>query len=213
MNSRRRGILTVISGFSGSGKGTVTRELVSRYKDNYWLSVSATTRQAREGEAHGVHYFFVSDERFKEMIAQDEFLEYAEFVSHSYGTPRKSVEEHLAAGQDVILEIEQQGAFQVKKAMPEAILIFLVPPSIEELERRLRGRGTETEAQIRARLEQAAVESEYMELFDYLIVNDQVDHCVEDIHHLIRTEGSRTYYMKEKMIDLQEGLQAYRKEA
>ena len=145
MSDQKRGILTIISGFSGAGKGTVVGRLLEKYPERYKLSISATTRSPRNGEEHGVHYFFKSDEEFQQMIENDAFLEYAQYVEHSYGTPRQYVEENLAAGYDVILEIEQQGAFAVKKAVPEAILIFLTPPTIEELERRLRNRKTESD--------------------------------------------------------------------
>lgn len=159
MSDQKRGILTIISGFSGAGKGTVVGRLLEKYPERYKLSISATTRSPRNGEEHGVHYFFKSDEEFQQMIENDAFLEYAQYVEHSYGTPRQYVEENLAAGYDVILEIEQQGAFAVKKAVPEAILIFLTPPTIEELERRLRNRKTESDDVIASRLAQACAEA------------------------------------------------------
>ena len=145
------------------------------------------------------------------MIEDDAFLEYAQYVAHSYGTPRQYVEENLAAGYDVILEIEQQGAFAVKKAMPEAILIFLTPPSIEELERRLRGRQTETEEVIASRLATAGVEAEKINQYDYVVINDEVENCVEAIHQLIDAEHQRTQFNGAKIQELQRALQAYRK--
>ncbi len=213
MNKMRRGILTIISGFSGAGKGTVTRRLISDYPERYRLSVSATTRSKREGEIHGTHYFFVSDEEFEIMITDGAFLEHAGYVGHFYGTPRKYVEEMLDAGYDVILEIEQQGAFQVKREMPEALLIFLTPPTIDELVRRLSSRGTETQEEINARLAQAAVESEVMDRFDYLVINDTIDQCVSDLHNLIQTEGSRMAFQENMITKLQAQLEPYRKEA
>lgn len=211
-NYARKGMLVIISGFSGAGKGTVTRELLEKYPDRYRLSISATTRPARKGEVDGVHYFFVTQDRFEEMIEAGEFLEYAEYVNKSYGTPVKFVNEQLEQGYDVILEIEQQGAFQVKKVMPEALLIFITPPDIAELERRLRDRGRETEEEILLRLQKAASESEYMELFDYLVINDDLSECVERLHNLIQTEGNRMAFQNEKLVSLREGLTAYRKE-
>lgn len=213
MSERRRGILSIISGFSGAGKGTVTRQLISTYPERYRLSVSATTRNKREGEIHGTHYFFITDEEFEVMITDGAFLEHAGYVGHFYGTPRHFVEEMLEAGYDVILEIEQQGAFQVKREMPEALLIFLTPPSIEELVRRLTGRGTESAEEIEGRLAQAAVEAEVMDRFDYLVINDKVDQCVEDLHRLIQTEGSRMIFQENMITQLQEQLEPYRKEA
>ena len=213
MNEMRRGILTIISGFSGAGKGTVTRRLISEHPDRYRLSVSATTRTKREGEIHGMHYFFVSDEEFEIMITDGAFLEHAGYVGHFYGTPRKFVEEMLEAGYDVILEIEQQGAFQVKREMPEALLIFLTPPTIEELVRRLTARGTETPEEIEGRLAQAAVEAEVMDCFDYMVINDTVEQCVADLHNLIQTEGSRMAFRGNMITQLQMQLEPYRKEA
>lgn len=211
MSDQKRGILTIISGFSGAVKGTVVHRLLEKYPEKYKLSISATTRSPRNGEQHGVHYFFKSDEEFRQMIEDDAFLEYAQYVAHSYGTPRQYVEENLAAGYDVILEIEQQGAFAVKKAMPEAILIFLTPPSIEELERRLRGRQTETEEVIASRLATAGVEAEKINQYDYVVINDEVENCVEAIHRLIDAEHQRTQFNGAKIQELQKDLQAYRK--
>ncbi len=211
MSSQGRGILTIISGFSGAGKGTVVKALLAKYPDRFRLSVSATTRQPRDGEEHGVHYFFRSRDEFEQMIRDDQLLEYAQYVTNYYGTPRQYVEEQLAAGHDVILEIEQQGAFQVKKAMPEAILIFLTPPTIEELERRLRGRHTETEEVIASRLAQAAIEAENINLYDYIVINDDVDGCVESLKHLIDGEHQKTCWNETKIQELQKDLQIYRK--
>lgn len=211
MSSQGTGILTIISGFSGAGKGTVVKELLTQYPDRYRLSISATTRQPREGEVDGVHYFFKSRDDFENMIGKQELLEYAQYVENYYGTPKQYVEEQLAAGYDVILEIEQQGAFQVKKAMPEALLIFLTPPTIEELERRLRGRHTETEAVIMSRLSQAAIEAENIGLYDYIVINDELQGCVESLNRLIEGEHQRTCLNEAKIQELQKDLQIYRK--
>lgn len=211
MSNQKRGILTIISGFSGAGKGTVVGRLLEKYPEKFKLSISATTRSPRNGEVHGVHYFFKSDEEFQQMIDGNAFLEYAQYVAHSYGTPRQYVEENLAAGYDVILEIEQQGAFAVKKAMPEAILIFLTPPTIEELERRLRSRQTEPEDVIASRLAKASVEAENIDQYDYIVINDEVESCVEALKQLIDAEHQRTQFNSAKIQELQRDLQAYRK--
>ena len=189
----QQGILAVVSGFSGAGKGTLMKELLKRY-DNYALSVSATTRQPREGEKDGEDYFFVSREYFQQMIEEGRLVEYAQYVNHYYGTPRDYVEKKMAEGKDVILEIEIQGALKVKKRFPDALLIFVTPPSAQELRRRLVGRGTETIEVIGARLRRAAEEASGMEAYDYLLINDEIDKCVEQMHQLITLQHSKTCY-------------------
>ena len=189
----QQGILVVVSGFSGAGKGTLMKELLKRY-DNYALSVSATTRQPREGEKDGEDYFFVNREYFQQMIEEGRLVEYAQYVNHYYGTPRDSVEKKMAEGKDVILEIEIQGALKVKKRFPDALLIFVTPPSAGELRRRLVGRGTETIEVINARLRRAAEEASGMEAYDYLLINDEIDACVEQMHQLITLQHSKTCY-------------------
>ena len=184
-----KGVLVVISGFSGAGKGTLMKQLVSRY-DQYALSISATTRQPREGEVDGREYFFRTKEEFEEMIAQDALVEYAQYVEHYYGTPKKYVEENLEAGKDVLLEI--QGALKIREKYPEAILIFVTPPSGEELRRRLVGRGTETMEVIEKRLRRAMQESEGVEAYDYILVNDNIDTCTEKLHNLIRAAHEKS---------------------
>ena len=156
-----RGILIVVSGFSGSGKGTIMKELLKRY-DNYALSVSATTRAPREGEAEGREYFFKTVQDFEKMIAKEELIEYARYVDNYYGTPRAYVEEKLSEGRDVILEIEIQGALKVKEKFPETVLLFLMPPSAQVLKERLTGRGTETEEAVRFRMKRACEEASSM---------------------------------------------------
>ena len=189
----QQGILVVVSGFPGAGKGTLMKELLKRY-DNYALSVSATTRQPREGEKDGEDYFFVNREYFQQMIEEGRLVEYAQYVNHYYGTPRDYVEKKMAEGKDVILEIEIQGALKVKKRFPDALLIFVTPPSAGELRRRLVGRGTETIEVINARLRRAAEEASGMEAYDYLLINDEIDACVEQMHQLITLQHSKTCY-------------------
>lgn len=187
----QKGILVVISGFSGAGKGTLMRALLEKY-DNYSLSVSATTRQPRAGEVDGREYFFVSQEHFKSMVESDALIEYAQYVNHYYGTPRDYVEKQLSQGRDVILEIEIQGALKVKKKFPDALLLFVMPPSAEELKRRLVNRGTESLEVIQARLKRAAEEAVGIEAYDYIIINDVIDTCAEELHQLIQAQHNKT---------------------
>ena len=170
------GVLVVVSGFAGAGKGTLMKNLISRY-DNYSLSVSATSRHPRPGEEEGVSYFFKTREEFEEMIRNDEFLEYAEYVGNYYGTPRAFVERMLQDGKRVVLEIEIQGAFQIKRKFPQALLIYVMPPSAEELMRRINGRGTETPEVIKSRMKRAVEEAEGIEHYDYIVINDNVEEC------------------------------------
>jgi len=181
----KKGILIVISGFSGAGKGTLVRELLRRHGQDYVLSVSMTTRAPRPGERDGVEYFFTDRERFEEAIEQDGLVEYASYCGNYYGTPRAYVEEKLAEGKNVILEIEIQGALKIKKRFPESLLIFVTPPNARELKRRLEGRGTESQEVIANRLARAAEESEGVELYDYLVVNDKLEESAEEVHHLV----------------------------
>lgn len=189
---RERGILIVVSGFSGSGKGTLMKRLLEDY-DNYALSISATTRPPRAGEEEGREYFFKTTEEFEKMIAQDELIEYARYVNNYYGTPRAYVEEQLAAGRDVILEIEIQGALKVKEKFPDTLLLFVTPPTGKELKKRLVGRGTETMDVIEGRMNRAKEEAEGMEEYDYLIVNDDLDACVKEMHSIIQGEHRRSH--------------------
>lgn len=188
---KQRGILTVVSGFSGSGKGTVMKGLLEKY-ENYALSISATTRTPREGEVEGREYFFKTKEDFLLMIERGELIEYAQYVENFYGTPKAYVEEQLEAGKDVILEIEIQGARKIKEQIPDALLLFLTPPSVSELRKRLEGRGTEAKEVIEARIQRAKEESIGMEDYDYLIVNDDLDGCIEEVHRIIQGEHFRT---------------------
>ena len=188
----KEGILIVVSGFSGAGKGTIMKALLERY-DNYALSISATTRNPRPGEKDGREYFFKTVEDFEKMIAKDDLIEYAMYVGNYYGTPKAYVEEQLRAGKDVILEIEIQGALKVKEKFPNTLLLFVTPPSAEELRKRLEGRGTETQEVIDGRMKRAIEEAEYMDQYDYLVVNDELDVCVEEMHHLIQGEHERCF--------------------
>lgn len=185
-----KGVLTVVSGFSGAGKGTVMKRLIQKYND-YALSISVTTRKPREGERDGIEYFFKTKEEVETMIENDEFLEYARYVDNYYGTPRFYVEEMLAKGKNVILEIEIQGAMQIKAKNPEAVLVFVTPPSFEELRNRLVGRGTETADVIESRLRRASEEAEGMPSYDYILVNDQVEDCVDRLHQIILSERAK----------------------
>lgn len=192
-----KGLLIVLSGPSGAGKGTVCKALVSKRKD-ILLSVSCTTRAPRTGEKNAVSYFFISNEEFDSMIAKDAFLEYASVFEHKYGTPRSFVEQAIDNGQDVLLEIDVQGALKVKERCPNAVYIFLVPPSMEELEKRIRSRATETEAQIISRLGKAKSEMEYKDKYDYVIVNDTVESAISRIECIIEAEKLRSFRYKEQ---------------
>lgn len=180
-----RGILIVVSGFSGAGKGTVMKRLMEKYSEDYALSVSMTTRGPRNGEVDGVHYFFVSREQFEENISKEGFIEHAQYCGNYYGTPKAYVEKQLAEGKNVILEIEIQGALLVKEKLPETLLLFVTPPTADELKRRLVGRGTETAEQIDARMKRAIDEAPFMSQYDYIVINDEVEKCVDKIHDLV----------------------------
>ena len=179
-----RGILAVISGFSGAGKGTLMKRLVEKY-GNYALSVSATTREPRENEVHGVHYFFITRQEFEEGIAQGRFLEHAVYAGNYYGTPRDYVESLLENGTHVVLDIEYQGAFQVKEACPEAILIFLIPPDARTLVSRLVNRGTEDRETIRKRLTRALEEAGQAPRYDCILVNDVLEDSVKNFQAVV----------------------------
>ena len=200
-----QGILVVVSGFSGAGKGTLMKELLKRY-DNYALSISATTRAPREGETDGKEYFFVTKEQFEKMRDERKLVEYAQYVNNYYGTPKEYVEQKMAEGKDVILEIEIQGALKVKKRFPDALLLFVTPPSAEELRRRLVGRGTETLEVINARLARAAEEASGMEAYEYLLINDDLDRCVEEMHQLIQLQHRKTSYHLDFLSKMREDL-------
>lgn len=203
-----RGSLVVVSGFSGAGKGTLMKALLNQY-DNYALSISATTRSPREGEADGREYFFKTREEFIQMIEADQLIEHAEYVNNFYGTPKDYVFSNLESGKDVLLEIEIQGALKVKEKFPETQLIFVTPPNAEELKKRLIGRGTESMEKIDARLKRAAEEAEYMKDYDYILVNDNLEECVEKMHELIQAQRARTANHLTLISKIQEEMKAF----
>lgn len=185
-----KGNLVVISGFSGSGKGTIIKSLLQSDKDEYVLSVSATSRKPREGEIEGVHYFFKSKEEFELMIKNNELIEYAEYVGNYYGTPRKYVEEMLAQGKNVILEIEVVGGKAIKKMFSDAIMIFILPPSISVLKERLINRKSESLEVINNRITQAKNEFNYIENYDYIIINGDLQEAIEKMRLVIKGGAS-----------------------
>lgn len=186
-----KGKLVVVSGFSGAGKGTVMNELVST-RDNYALSVSATTRNMRPGEIDGKSYFFKTTEEFEKMIDNDELIEYANYVGNYYGTPKAFVEQKMAEGKDVLLEIEIQGALKIKEKFKDAVLIFITTKDAATLKSRLEGRGTETAEVIEKRLKRATEEAQGVEAYDYIVVNDILEDCVETVDRIIKNEHNRT---------------------
>lgn len=191
-----KGILVVVSGFSGAGKGTLMKRLMEKY-ENYALSISVTTRPPREGEQDGREYFFRSREEFEEWIKMDRFIEYAEYVDNYYGTPKEYVEEQLKAGKDVILEIEIQGALKVKEKLPDTLLLFVSPPSAQELKRRLETRGTEAPESIQNRLRRAGEEAKGILGYDYLLINDDLETCTDVMHRIIQSEHYRMQRSRE----------------
>lgn len=191
----RPGILIVMSGFSGAGKGTIVKSLLEKH--DIFLSISCTTRKPREGEIDGKDYYFVTREEFEKMIREGEMIEWAEYAGNYYGTPKKAVNDRLAEGKDVLLEIEVQGGMQVKKLFPEAVLLFVVPPSADELLNRLRTRGTENESQIGLRLEQTVREIEYIKDYDYIVLNDQLDKAVQTVLNIMESQRIRPVFQKE----------------
>lgn len=183
----KKGKLIIYTGFSGVGKGTIMKIMLEKEK-NFRLSVSVTTRDPRPGEIDGVHYSFVTEEEFNKMIENDSFLEYAVYSDNSYGTPKKSVEDLLNSGYDVFLEIEVQGGLQVMKKRPDALSIFIVPPTMEELERRLRGRGTEDEETIKKRLNAVEFEKQFKSEYQYIIVNDVAEKAADEIINIVHSK-------------------------
>ncbi len=197
----QKGALIVISGFSGAGKGTLMKRLVEKYQ-TYALSISMTTRKQRVGDVDGKDYFFVSTEHFEDTIKKGGLLEYASYCNNYYGTPKDYVEQCLNAGKDVILEIEIQGAMKIKKQFPETCLIFVTPPSAEILTKRLTDRGTENEEVIKQRLARAVNEADGIEDYDYIVFNDQLEICVEQIHQIvnaIHAKANRSFDTIEKI--------------
>ena len=205
---KKRGVLVIVSGFSGAGKGTVMKGLMEKY-DDYALSISATTRAPREGEINGVHYFYKTVEEFEKMIEQNELIEYAQYVGNYYGTPREYVETQLDAGKNVILEIELQGAMKVKELIKDVVLILITPPSAAELKARLVGRGTEDMDTINARLSRAVEESVFMDKYDYLLINDKLDVCIDELHGIIQSERSKADRNVETINIIREDLKVF----
>lgn len=187
----RKGILVVVSGFSGVGKGTIVKLLMDKYKEQYALSISATTRDPRKGEQDGREYFFKKKEEFESMIAQNRLLEYASYCGNYYGTPRDYVESQIDQGRNVILEIELQGALKVKEQYPDAFLVYVMPPDAQTLVERLTNRGTETQEVIMERLKRAVEESQDVRKYDYMLINDELNQSVENLHTLIEVQHNK----------------------
>ncbi|MBS4207677.1 guanylate kinase [Bacillus sp. FJAT-50079] len=201
---KEKGLLIVLSGPSGVGKGTVRKAVFSRPDAKFEYSISMTTRQPREGEVDGVDYFFKSREEFEQLISEGMLLEYAQYVGNYYGTPVNYVKETLNRGKDVFLEIEVQGAKQVREKFPDGLFIFLMPPSLDELESRIVGRGTESVELIHNRMDAARKEIELMSLYDYIVENDNVEHAVDRINAIVQAEHCRSERVAEKYIRMLE---------
>ena len=203
----KRGLLIVLSGPSGVGKGTVRAAIFSKEEQKFVYSISATTRLPRTGETDGVDYFFKTREEFEQMIQNKQLLEYAEYVGNYYGTPLEYVENTLATGKDVFLEIDVQGAIQVRELMPDGVFIFLTPPDLNELESRIVNRGTDSDEVIAKRMKTAREELELMKYYDYSVVNDTVDHAVQKIEAIIQTEHLRIVRNLDTIEELEEILE------
>lgn len=200
----KKGVLVVISGFSGAGKGTIMNELIRQYP--YFLSVSATTRKPRPGEIDGHEYFFHTEDEFQQMIENGELIEWAKYVGNYYGTPKKAVEQQLEEGKDVLLEIEMQGGMLVKEQFPQAVLVFIMPPSYDELKKRLYNRATEDEDEIEQRLIRARQEAAYMDSYDYIVVNDDLSAAVNRVHEIITNEHFRVSNNRDLISGMKEEL-------
>lgn len=205
MITKGRGLLIVISGPSGAGKGTICKRFMEKNKD-VMLSVSATTRSPRAGEVEGINYFFMSKEQFVEKIESNDFLEYAEVYDNYYGTPKSKVEEMLQNGKDVILEIDIQGALKVKENTREGVFVFILPPSMEELKQRIINRGSETQESLMKRFKSAYKEINFISKYNYAVVNDKVEIAVEKLEAIISAEKCRVDRIKDSILDSKEGI-------
>ncbi|NMM65628.1 guanylate kinase [Clostridium sp. P21] len=201
---KEKGLLVVISGPSGTGKGTICKALLE--KNDFWLSVSATTRNPRAGEVDGVNYYFLNKEEFKNKIDSKDFLEYAEVYGNYYGTPKSNVLAAIDNGKDVVLEIDIQGALRVKESYPEGVFIFILPPSMEELKKRIINRGSETNESLMTRFKAAYKEINYVSKYNYAVVNDTVKEAVKKIESIITAERCRVDRVKENILDSKEGI-------
>lgn len=200
IKTKKQGLLIVLSGPSGSGKNTICDE-VKKNNLNIWESISMTSRSPRDGEIDGKDYYFVSSKEFEEKIKEDKFLEYAEFAGNYYGTPRENIQKHLDNGEDVILVIEIQGALQIKKKLPQALFVFLLPPSMAELKRRLTDRKTESKSKIMERFETAYKEINELSKYNYVIINDKVNDAVMKLEAIIKAERCRVDRIEEVFLD------------
>ncbi len=209
---QKKGLLIVISGFSGVGKGTIVRELLSRYPENFALSISATSRPMREGEEEGREYFFVNREKFERMISEDRLLEHAVYNGNYYGTPKDYVLQEVNAGRNVILEIEVQGGLQIRDKFPDSLLLYVVPPSAKELYARLVGRGTESVSEILRRMRRAVDEADFVPRYDAMTVNDDLETCVREVYELIRKKQEEAAFRDELLSRLKEELLIITKE-
>ncbi len=205
---KKKGQLIVISGFSGAGKGTVVKSLVEKY--GYSLSISATTRAPRPGEVDGKDYYFKTEAEFRNLIDYNGLIEWAQYVDNYYGTPRKFVEDELAAGRDVILEIEVQGATIIKKQYPDADLIFITTKDVETLKERLAGRGSETQEQVEKRIRRAVEEAEMIDKYDYIVINDDLNTCIDTVHSVILGGKCKKERNEDFLKDLQENFSRIR---
>ncbi len=200
-----KGNLIIVSGFSGCGKGTIVSELINRY-DGYVVSVSATTRKPRVNEVYGMHYFFKTEAEFEEMIKNGDLIEYARYVDNYYGTPKVYVENMLQAGKNVILEIEVVGAKKIKELYNDAVTIFVMPPSIAKLKDRLKNRATEDENSLKERFDRSKEELKYARYYDYILVNDNLDFAVEDMHSIVCAHKHKTKFNEEFLDEIKNEL-------
>ncbi len=203
IKSKQHGLLIVISAPSGAGKGTIINKMLEK-NNNLWLSVSETSRPMRANDIDGITYHFCTKEEFEEKIKDDYFLEYALYANNYYGTPKKYIQEHLSKGQDVILEIEIQGAMQIKKLIPEALFIFIMPPSLNELKKRLVGRGTDTKEKILERFKIAYQEMNDVTKYNYVVVNDEIDVAADKILSIIKAERCRVDRIEDVFLNTEE---------